>query len=821
MNEKDILNQAITFFGNELGATVWLKKYALKTREKQLVETHPIQTLKRMLDQIYRMEDKYNDNLFDRKYLQEMLFNMDIVLGGSNLFGIGNDYHFTSLGNCFVVGNAVDSYGGICKIDEEQAQLMKRRGGVGHDLSHIRPEGSLVNNAANTSTGIVPFMERYSNTTREVAQDGRRGALMLTLDIRHPDAEKFILSKNDLTKITGANISLKITDDFMNAVIEDESFVQRFPIDSPEDSCSTYKVIKARDLWNKIITQAHKSAEPGVIFIDRVIEESPADCYTDEGFGTVSTNPCGELPLCPYDSCRLLAINLFNMVEAPFTENALINWKKLINTAHIAQVIMDDIVSLEEEKILAILTKLRDSSEVTKEVEIELWEKIYKKLLEGRRTGIGVMGLGDMFAALNLKYASNEAILLAEEVQQEITGVCYSASVDMAKTRGAFKIWNLNKELHHPFLNRIFNHLWDLGNTDIYEDYKIHGRRNIANLTIAPTGTISLMAGVTSGIEPVFSIYHERRVKVLNPQDADYKDILGDHWKTYFVIHPKFELWYTLTHSNDKPLSKYTKEELDELIKKSPYYLSSSHEIDPLQKVKLQGKMQQWIDHSISVTHNLPTNVTIEEVNNIYLYAYKNRCKGVTIYRDGSREGVLNITSHKINNDGITYYDAPKRPKVLPAEIHLIRIKDEYYVVVVGLLNGKPYELFCRKLQEPLPALKNTKGVIIKIKKKRFDYNSDELEIPNLQESVELLHSVITVFISTSLRHGVKLQFIIHAIDKFELDVSSLISAIQRVLKKYIPNGTESHENCSECGHKLVYEGGCSICPNCGNSKCG
>lgn len=808
MNIEEIKNEAVKYFGTELAANVWMSKYALR-KDTQIVEEHPLHTWKRLKDEIIRIDEHYNDSLMSYKLLGDMFDNMDIVLGGSNIFGIGNNNTLTSLGNCFVIGNGIDSYGGICTTDQEQIQLMKRRGGVGHDLSHIRPAGSFVNNAAGTSTGIVPFMERYSNSTREVAQDGRRGALMLTLDIRHPDAEAFLMAKNNLTKITGANISFKVTNAFMEAVINDTTFTQQFPVDS--DQPMVKKVINARELWNKIMVQTHKSAEPGVIFIDKIIEESPADIYPQ--FKTVSTNPCGELPLCEYDSCRLLAINLYNMVDKPFTLDAKINIVKLQKTAYYAQVIMDNIIDLEKEKIDAILDKLHNSKEPDdiKTIEINLWQKIRQKLLLGRRTGIGIMGLGDMFAAIGVQYGSDASLEIGESIQEHISCNCYEASIDMAETRGAFPLCDPELEINHPFVSRILDRL----STAYVLDFENNGRRNIANLTIAPTGTISLLAGVTSGIEPVFNVYHERRTKLPSAENSDYRDELGDYWRTYLVIHPKFKVWFEEFYGHSKDLDKYTKSELDELIEISPYANSAAHQIDPFKKIVLQGRMQKWIDHSISVTHNLPSTVTVEEVSNYYLSAYQHGCKGMTIYRDGSRDGVLSINHEK--KDEFKYHDAPKRPVELPAELHHIRVKGEKYIVVIGFMDNKPYEIFCRKDDN---TYEETKGIIRKIRKKRFDYVTENIGIPNLQLEENPLHRMVTIYTSMLLRHGAKPEFILHAIDKFDLDINSIVSAIQRILKKYIEDGTVSHEKCTECGEKMIYEGGCNICPNCGNSKC-
>lgn len=810
MKEEQIKDQAVKYFGNELAATVWMNKYALK-EDGQFREFDPSATFERMFLEICRIDEDYDDNLMDYHILSEMIHEKDFILGGSNLFGIGNNYSLTSLSNCYVVGNNTDSYGGICQTDQEQIQLMKRRAGVGHDLSHIRPRGTKVHNAAGSSTGIVSFMERYSNSTREVAQDGRRGALILTLDIRHPDAEDFLYAKNDLTKVTGANISLKITDDFMVAVINDTDFVQQFPVNSKDPTIT--KTIRAKDLWDKIIKQVHKSAEPGLVFWDTIIEGSPADVYAEYGFDTKSLNPCAELPLCQYDSCRLLAINLYNIVDNPFTENAKINYNKLRLIAKYSQVVMDDVVDLEKEKIVKILTKLHQANEPyeIKQVEIELWKKILTKLEQGRRTGIGIMGLADMFAAVNIQYGSEESIELASEVQSVISTICYKTSIMMGDTRGHFPIWNRDLEKTHPFLSRIFDQL----SKDTMLQYDMYGRRSIANLTIAPTGTISILCGVSSGMEPVYNIYYERKVKVQTKEESTSVDVLGDYWKTYFVIHPKFQEWYRINYPNGDDLSTFSKDNLDKLILLSPYSNSCAYQIDPLTKVDLQAALQFWICHSISNTTNLPKESTPEDVEKVYMQAYLTGCKGITAYVDGSREGVLSI-----NNDEepeFNYHDAPKRPRDLPAELHQIKVKGDKYVAVIGLMNNKPYEIFCRRDDGDYA---ETTGLVRKVRKRRFDYITEHNGIPNLQDEETLLYRVVTIFTSALLRHGAKPQFIIHAIDKFGLDMSSLVSAIQRVLKKYVADGTKSHENCPECGEKLVYEGGCNICRTCGHSRC-
>ena len=810
MNDEHIKNQALKFFKTELAANVWMSKYALRNNG-EIIEQSPEEMFNRIYKEIIRIDRTYDDCFINYDDLYNMMINMDFILGGSNLFGIGNNNTLTSLSNCYVVGNEIDSYGGILQTDQELVQLAKRRGGVGTDISHIRPKGASVNNAAGSSTGIVPFMERYSNSIREVAMDGRRGALILTINVLHPEIENFLFSKDDLTKITGANISIKLTDDFMRAVEKDEDVNLQFPVDS--DNPTIVKTIKARELWNKIIKQAWKSAEPGLLFWNTIIRESPADCYMEEGFKTVSCNPCSELNLCFFDSCRLLAINLFNAVDNPFTKNAKLNEVKLRTVAYYAQVVMDDIIDLEEEKINKIIDKINDSDEpcTIKDTEMNLWFKILEKLLKGRRTGIGIMGLADMFASLNIQYGSDESIQLAEKVSEIVSKACYEASIDMAESRGSFPIWNFDKERNHPFINRVLKRL----SKSYIRSYNVYGRRQIANLTVAPTGSIAILAGISSGIEPVYNIYYERKVKVQLEDEHDSIDALGDCWKRYLVIHPKFEQWYKLNYPEGVDLVLFSTKELDELIQDSPYKDSCAYQIDSTKRVKLQGVIQKNIDHSISSTINLSKEATVEQVSDIYMSAWKEGLKGITVYREGSREGVLSINSN--TTDEFNYHDAPKRPKDIPGELHQLKVRGEKYVAVIGLFNNKPYEIFCRKDDGDHY---EAKGIIRKIRKKRFDYITENNGIANLQDEQELLHRVITILVSALLRHGAKPQFIIHAIDKFNLDVSSLVSAIQRVLKKYVADGTTSHENCPECNNKLIYEAGCNICKHCGHSRC-
>lgn len=633
------------FTGDELAAKVWVNKYALKDAFGNIYEESPNDMHHRLASEIARVEKKYPNPLSEQELFDLFDHFRYIVPQGSPMTGIGNDYQIASLSNCFVIGldGQADSYGAIIRIDEEQVQLMKRRGGVGHDLSHIRPKGSPVKNSALTSTGLVPFMERYSNSTREVAQDGRRGALMLSVSIKHPDSEAFIDAKMTEGKVTGANVSVKIDDDFMNAAVNGGTYKQQYPIDS--DSPVYVKDIDASGLWKKIIHNAWKSAEPGVLFWDTILRESVPDCYADLGFRTVSTNPCGEIPLCPYDSCRLLAINLYSYVVNPFTPDAYFDYDLFKKHVGLAQRIMDDIIDLESEKIEMILAKIDSDPESmeVRQTERHLWEKIQRKTLQGRRTGVGITAEGDMIAALGLRYGTEEATDCAELIQKTLALAAYRSSVMLAKERGAFEIFDAKREEKNPFINRLRE-----ADPALYEDMLKYGRRNIACLTIAPTGTTSLMTQTTSGIEPVFLPVYKRRRKV-NPNDSearvDFVDETGDAFEEYIVFHHKFVTW--MQANGYSASKKYTQEEVEELVAKSPYYKATSNDVDWLQKVRMQGRIQKWVDHSISVTINLPNDVSEELVDSLYVEAWRCGCKGCTVYRDGSRSGVLIATDKK------------------------------------------------------------------------------------------------------------------------------------------------------------------------------
>jgi len=807
MNISEVVEKALAFFGGDILATnVWLDKYALKNKD-EVIQEDVEGMFRRLATELTRIEKGYlKDSSLNFSRTYNYLYDMILILGGSNLYGIGNPYSLTSLGNCFFVSNDSDSYGGIMSIDQETAQLMKRRGGVGTDLSHIRPSGSKVTNSAGSSTGSVNFAHRYSYTTREVAQDGRRGALMISHHINHPDIEKFITVKDDLDKVTGANISVKVTDDFMNAVIEDEPHILRFPIDKDISSISKDdKIVQARELWDKIIHQAWKNAEPGVLFWDKITSYSPADAYKDFGFGTKGTNPCGEIPLSPYDSCRLLAINLYKLVTRPFKDNSTISIGDIRMVAYEAQIMMDNIIDLELEKINNIIEKVISDPEAEeiKAIELQVWKKIRENLIKGRRTGLGILGLGDMLAALGLRYDSEEAIDLSGQVMREITIGSYMASIDLAKERGAFPLWNYEVERDNEFLQTIIPEL----PMEYQQRYKKYGRRNIANVTIAPTGTIAILSGVSSGMEPVFQLNYKRRVKVHTKEDATFTDDLGDHWKEYQVIHKPFND-YLLANDIKYPF------DMKEVVSQSPYYQSTAHEVSPFQKLKMQAALQKWIDHSISNTYNLPKKTTEEEVSNLYKTAWELGCKGITVYREGSRNSILSSGEDIVNFE---YHDAPKRPKDLDADLHTVTRKGETFVITIGKLNDKPYELFAFRTNEQF---KSKHGIIRKIRRRRFDFINDGTVIDNIQDKAELITKMVAVFISMMLRHGAKPQFIVKTLNKFDFEISSLTSAIIRVLKQYITNGTDTRENCPECGQPLKYEGGCESCISCTYSKC-
>lgn len=846
VSEEEAKKATIDYFGgDELAAQVWINKYALKDSAGNLYEKTPADMHWRLAREIARIEAKYKNPLSERELFELFDHFRYIVPQGSPMTGIGNDFQVSSLSNCFVIGvdGEADSYGGIFKIDEEQVQLMKRRGGVGHDLTHIRPEGSPVKNSALTSTGIVPFMERYSNSTREVAQGGRRGALMLSVSVKHPDSEKFIDAKMVQGKVTGANISVKIDDDFMRAVESDDIYTQQWPVGS--DSPVFVKQIHAKELWNKIIHNAWSSAEPGILFWDTIIRESVPDCYADLGYRTVSTNPCGEIPLCPYDSCRLLAINLYSYVEAPFTDAAKFNFELFRRHVCLAQRIMDDIIDLEIEKIEKIIEKIKSDPESVdvKSTELDLWIKIKNKTLQGRRTGVGVTAEGDMLAALGLRYGSEEATDFSEEVHCITAVEAYRSSVTMAKERGAFAIYNAKYEEHNPFIHRL-----KLIDSQLYEDMVKYGRRNIACLTIAPTGTTSIMTQTTSGIEPAFMPVYKRRRKV-NPNDVnvhvDYVDPEGDSFEEYIVFHHKFAEWMSV-NGYDTTV-RYTQEELDNIVSKSPYYKATSNDIDWLMKVKMQGSIQKWVDHSISVTINLPATATEDLVSQLYLEAWKSGCKGCTIYRDGSRSGVLVSVSDKKREDNdkkeekqcVCYSTSRfERPKELNCDIVRFQNKKDKWIAFVGLRDGRPYEIFTGLADDEdgiLLPRSVTEGKIIKTEdengNRRYDFqykNSRgyKTTVEGLSHKFDKEYWNYAKLISGVLRYGMPIDQVVKLVSGLQLDSESINTwkaGVERALKRYIPDGTEVMTmECPECHqHTIVMKEGCLVCSNCGYSKCG
>ncbi|HUV01448.1 MAG TPA: adenosylcobalamin-dependent ribonucleoside-diphosphate reductase [Bacteroidales bacterium] len=829
-SHDEAVEESIEYFrGDELAARVWANKYALKDSFGNLYEKTPDDMHHRLAREIHRMERKYKNPLPEDLIYSVLKDFKYIVPQGGPMTGIGNDYQIASLSNCFVIGNdgTSDSYGGIMKIDQEQVQLMKRRGGVGHDLSHIRPKGTPVLNSALSSTGVVPFMERYSNSTREVAQDGRRGALMLSISIKHPDSGKFIDAKMECGKVTGANVSVKLTDEFMEAVESKSMFRQQYPIKS--DNPKFVKETDAGQLWDKIIHNAWKSAEPGVLFWDTIIRESVPDCYADLGYATVSTNPCGEIPLCPYDSCRLLAINLFSYVVDPFTEKAKFDFELYKEHVGLAQRMMDDIIDLELEKIDSILYKIDadPESDELKAVERNLWKNIRLKSEEGRRTGIGITAEGDMLAGLGLRYGSDEATSFSVEVHKTLALEAYKSSTYLAKERGPFAIYDAEREKDNPFILRMKE-----ADPVMFNNMVKFGRRNIALLTIAPTGTTSLMTQTTSGIEPIFSTFYKRRRKV-NPNDkavnVTFQDEVGDSWEEFNVFHHKFVDWLKLHDYDPDEVTRMRDEEIESIIAKSPYYKATANDVDWIAKVKMQGAIQKWVDHSISVTINLPADAKEELVSELYLTAWKSGCKGATVYRDGSRNGVLIAGRNEMRTE------RPRRPKVLECDVIRFNFIDEKWVAFVGLKEGKPYEIFTGIADEEIFPIPKTiiKGKIIKIRdddgKTRYDFQYTDKY--GYKKTIEgLSHMFKPEFwnyaklISGVLRHEMPIADVVNLVSSLKFDSESINNwknGVERALKKYIPNGTKAKGKCGECGsHNLVYEEGCLICKDCGSSKC-
>ena len=835
---EEVKEATIKYFGgDQLAADVWMNKYALKDSDGNIFELTPDDMHHRIASEIARIENRYPNPMSEQEVFEVLKDFRYIVPQGSPMAGIGNNFQISSLSNCFVIGTngKSDSYGAIMKIDQEQVQLMKRRGGVGHDLSHIRPAGSPVKNCALTSTGVVPFMERYSNSTKEVAQDGRRGALMMSISINHPDSESFIDSKMEQGRITNANVSVRISDEFMKAVKENKPFVQKYPIDS--DTPQFTKEIDAKRLWDKIIHNAWQSAEPGVLFWDTITRESIPDCYADLGFKTLSTNPCGEIPLCAYDSCRLLAMNLYSYVENPFTDKARFNAELFAKHVAIAQRIMDDIIDLEIEKIDAILDKVYSDpeSDEVKRCEVELWKNIRRKALQGRRTGIGITAEGDMLAALGKRYASDEAIDFSTSVQKLLAFEAYKSSVNLAKERGAFEVFDAKREENNPFIKRLREM-----DENFYQDMVKYGRRNIAMLTIAPTGTVSICTQTTSGIEPVFMVSYKRRRKV-NPNDKNAKvsftDPEGNSFEEYNVFHPKFMTWLEVNGYDVEEVKNYDDEHLQEIINKSPYYKATANDIDWVSKVKMQGEMQKWVDHSISVTVNIPAETTEELVSQIYLTAWECGCKGMTIYRDGSRTGVLvsNKKEEKKNNDNdFVETHSPVRPKTLECDVVRFQNNYEKWIAFVGKINNKPYEIFLGKQDDfYLPPFVET-AWITKNKdeegKSRYDLQFKDkqgykITIEGLSRSFSPEFWNYAKLISGILRHGMPISNVVTLIQNLSVDednINAWKNGIARALKRYIPDGTKvDKEVCPTCGDALVYEDGCKHCKNCGYSKCG
>jgi ribonucleoside-diphosphate reductase alpha chain len=836
------------FHGDSLAADVWANKYALKDSDGNIYEMTPDDMHHRIAREIARIERKYPNPLTEEEVFEVLKDFKYIVPQGSPMAGIGNDFQISSLSNCFVIGNKgqSDSYGGIMKIDQEQVQLMKRRGGVGHDLSHIRPTGSPVKNCALTSTGIVPFMERYSNSTKEVAQDGRRGALMMSISIKHPDAEAFIDAKMTQGKITNANVSVKITDEFMQCVKEGKPFIQQYPIDSPNPMVT--KEVDARVLWNKIIHNAWKSAEPGVLFWDTILRESIPDCYADLGFRTLSTNPCGEIPLCAYDSCRLIAINLYSYVDHPFTPEARFNSQLFAKHVAIAQRMMDDIVDLEIEKVDSILKKIDSDPEdaEVKRIEVNLWKNIREKCLQGRRTGIGITAEGDMLAALGKRYASDEAIAFSTEIQKLLAYNAYRSSVNLAEERGKFPIYDAKREEKNPFINRL-----RALDEDLYQKMCRVGRRNIAMLTIAPTGSVSLCTQTTSGIEPVFMVVYKRRRKV-NANDKDthptFIDSVGNAFEEYNVFHHKFLTWLEVNGYNVNEVMHYDDEKLNAIIAKSPYYKATANDIDWVNKVKMQGSMQKWVDHSISVTVNVPKETTEELVSQIYTTAWECGCKGMTIYRDGSRDGVLVAKDEKKKEekktsasndpsrpDEIKMNSAPQRPKELECDVVRFQNNYEKWIAFVGKLNDKPYEIFLGNADEIFLPPFVDKGLIIKEKTKgeasRYDFQYLDkggypVTIQGLSRMFNKEYWNYAKLISGVLRHGMPINYVIEMVQNLTVEednINTWKNGIARALKKYIPDGTKvTGKVCPNCGQNtIIYQDGCMLCTNCGHSKCG
>jgi len=840
---EQVNKSALEYFkGDDLAASVWVSKYALKSGEN-FVELNPTDTLNRISNELYRTELSFENVKFTLEEIKSYVNDFKyVIFGGSIMFGLGNDEQISSLGNCFFVDNGADSYGGIFNLDEIIGQLMKRRGGVGITIENLRPAKSKVNNSAQSSTGATSFMDRYSNTTREVAQDGRRGALMESCHVSHPDILDFIVKKENLTAVTGANVSLKVTDQFMQAVETNADYMLHWPVKqyAPtvneslpynkliETSEGYVKRVKAKDIWNNLIKQAHKNAEPGILFWDTIINESPADCYKHFGFQTKGTNPCGEVPLSSHDSCRLASVVLNELVINPYKKNAKINFEKLAEVTRFLQRMMDNIVTLEKEKINAIIEKIKSDKEpeYLKRNELELWQKILEVLLNGRRTGLGVLGLGDMLAQLGIKYGTKEATVLIDEVFKTIAVNSYKESVQLAKERGCFPLWNLELEKNNPFIQRV---IYGNFSREEIEDFEKYGRRNIANLSIAPTGTLAIEKQTTSGIEPVFKSRLIRRKKI-NPNDpnarVDFVDENGDSWQEYSVFHHGFIEWfkenYSTEYSKHKDLSAedflntLNESALDKIIDESPWAGSESHSIDYIEKINMQGVIQKWVDHAISVTHNVPEKISLAEVNDIYFHAWKSGCKGCTIYREGSRNGVL-LTKKSENSHDFVEHNAPKRPKEVNADYYYATSQGRKFAVIVGLYKDKPYEIFA--FENP-SIIDNHKGKIIKVKQGEYKFASERGEIQRLELAAEhLTERAHTILLSMLLRHGAPLNHIIKVATKIDDTITSFSSVCRRVLSKYVPSEVQV-EKCPNCGGELIREESCVHCSSCPYSRC-
>jgi len=838
-SREEVLEAAIEYFnGDTLAGEVWTKKYALRDEDDNIYELTPDDMHRRIASEFARIEAKHPNPISEEEIFDLIKNFKYIVPQGSPMAGIGNDFQFVSISNCFVIGNEQDSdsYGGILKLDQELVQLMKRRAGVGIDLSFVRPNNSPVKNSARTSTGVVPFMERFSNSTREVAQGGRRGALMESISIDHPDSESFIDAKMSQGKVTGANVSVKITDGFMKAALIGDEYQLQYPVGS--DNPTHTKMVDAKSIWNKVIHNAWKSAEPGVLFWDTLIKESIPDCYADLGFRTVSTNPCGEIPLCPNDSCRLLAINLYSYVKNPFTKKAEFDFELFEKHVKISQRLMDDLIELELEKVNKIISKIKNDpeSDEIKRAELTLWQKIKEKCEQGRRTGLGITAEGDMLAALGIKYGTNKSNKFSADLHMKLKHAAYDSSCDMAQERGTFKIWDADREKKNPFMLRIKEE-----NPSLYKKLVKYGRRNIALLTIAPTGSVSIMTQTSSGIEPVFMVSYMRRRKI-NPGDVgarvDFTDEVGDSWQEYAVFHHKFETYLKVNGYDVEEVKNMSQADIDAIIEKSPYHGATSNNVDWVKKVEMQGMVQKHIDHSISVTVNLPNDISEEMVAKVYETGWKSGCKGMTVYRDGSRSGVLVSTSEKKAEEKEKMFEdhhAPKRPKKMDAEVVRFQNNHEKWIAVVGTLDGRPYEMFTGKL-EGLPAIPASveNGYVVKARNEdgtsRYDFQYEDKDgykvtIEGLSRSFDKEYWNYAKMISGVLRHGMPLPYVVDLVGSLNLEddvLSTWKNGVVRVIKKFIPDGTKSDNKCPQCEQdSLVFQEGCLTCSNCGHAKCG